>query len=127
MAQLSFLDDDPTPPRSTRGAYGRASQVTSDRYVGAPYAAEGTSRQAAERIVGAAGTLRRQVYEFIRDRGEHGATDEEIATGLGMNPSTVRPRRGEAQEAGLIVDSGLTRKTASGRAAIVWRASEAES
>jgi len=65
--------------------------------------------------------MQRRVFEFIRDRGEEGATDEECQRELGMNPSTQRPRRGELVDAGLIVESG-TRLTASRRRAAVWRA-----
>jgi len=62
--------------------------------------------------------LHRLVLEFIRDHGP--ATDEEIAAGLNMNPSTARPRRIELVRRGLVVEAG-TRKTASKRNASVWR------
>ena len=78
-----------------------------------------TSRAAAADIAPVAGTLRAQVLAFIAGRGAAVATDEEIATGLGMNPSTARPRRLELWRAGLIVKAG-TRRTASNRAADVW-------
>lgn len=64
--------------------------------------------------------MQRRVYEFIRDQGERGATDEECQRALAMNPSSQRPRRGELAEGGLIVESG-TRLTASKRKATVWR------
>ena len=64
--------------------------------------------------------LQRRVLEFLQARPE-GATDEQIASGLGLNPSTARPRRIELQRRGLVVEAG-TRKTASGRNAITWRA-----
>lgn len=38
-----------------------------------------------------------------------------------LNPSTLRPRRGECVERGLVEDSGQTRATRSGRQAVVWR------
>ncbi|NBW23185.1 MAG: hypothetical protein EBR82_86100, partial [Caulobacteraceae bacterium] len=49
-----------------------------------------------------------------------GLTDEEMQTRLGMNPSTQRPRRIELVRRGLVVECG-TRRTASGRMAVVWR------
>jgi transcription initiation factor IIE alpha subunit len=61
--------------------------------------------------------MQRRVYEFICRRP---STDEEIADELAMNPSTVRPRRGELARRGLIVEAG-TRRTASGRMATIWR------
>jgi hypothetical protein len=64
--------------------------------------------------------LQRKVLEFLRTCGAFGATDEEIATSLGLNPSTARPRRIELARRGLIVEAG-TRKTASRRTAVAWR------
>ena len=65
-------------------------------------------------------SLQRSVVAFLRERGVHGATDEEIAAGLEMNPSTQRPRRIELVRRGLVVEAG-TRKTRSGRFATAWR------
>ncbi|MFN9286738.1 MAG: hypothetical protein ACK6EB_01625, partial [Planctomyces sp.] len=79
-----------------------------------------TSMQAADSMDAKALTrLHRLVLDFLRGRPD-GATDEEIASGLGLNPSTERPRRIELARRGLIVTGG-TRKTASGRNADVWR------
>lgn len=77
-----------------------------------------TSRAAADAIAPSAETLRQRVYEFIQ--ASHGATDEQISIGLGMNPSTARPRRVELVQRGLVVDSGERLLTASGRRAAVW-------
>jgi len=65
--------------------------------------------------------MQRRVYEFICRTP---STDEEIADELAMNPSTVRPRRGELARRGLIVEAG-TRRTASGRMATIWKATAA--
>jgi len=62
--------------------------------------------------------MQRRVLEYIEEHGP--STDEEIATGIGMNPSTERPRRIELARRGLIVEDG-TRRTTSGRMACVWR------
>ena len=79
------------------------------------------SHEAALAIQPAAKNLRRQVCEFIAKQGANGATDEEIQLGLGMNPSTERPRRGEVWAYGLITDAiGERRQSASGRACVVW-------
>lgn len=83
-----------------------------------------TSREAAERIRPNAGTLRAMVLEFIMARGEAGATDEEVQAALSLSGSTQRPRRVELCDAGLVVDAGLRRETASGRRAVAWVASE---
>ena len=73
--------------------------------------------------MGRTGTARRRVWDLIRGAmhwPDPGATDEDIARYIHMNPSTVRPRRLELVEAGLVRDSGRTRKTRSDREAIVW-------
>lgn len=79
-----------------------------------------TSRAAAARIAPVAGTLRWNVYEYIRQSGLYGATDEEIQVALCMEPSTQRPRRVELVDGGFVVKAAFTRKTISGRAASVW-------
>lgn len=79
-----------------------------------------TSAAAADSLDGTAlNALQRRVLEFLRSRPE-GATDEEMQRGLGMNPSTQRPRRIELARRGLVVEAG-TRRTSSGRSASVWR------
>jgi len=88
--------------------------------VGAPYSNETTSKEAAKAIVASAATLRSQIFKFLQERGEYGATDLEISAALGMKLSTVNPRRGELVDAGKVADSGRKRKTPSGRMSIVW-------
>lgn len=78
------------------------------------------SRQAAEQIKPNAGTMRAAVLRFIASRGTRGAIDDEVQLGLGMNPSTERPRRIELYESRLIVKTVSTRKTRTGRSAVVW-------
>ena len=82
-----------------------------------------TSRVAAVEAVPLTGGKRREVYEFIRACEDFGATDDEIQNALEMNPSTQRPRRVELVDQGLVRDSGATRQTRWGRAAVVWVAS----
>lgn len=79
-----------------------------------------TSVLAAEAIEPRVATLRRTVLEYMRGRGEDGATDEEVQDALHMNPSTERPRRVELVMGGFVRDSGRTRKTRSNRSATVW-------
>jgi hypothetical protein len=79
-----------------------------------------TSAAAAESLGPATlNAVQRRVLEYVRAHRE-GVTDEQIATGLGLNPSTARPRRIELARRGLIVEAG-TRKTASKRNATAWR------
>ena len=79
-----------------------------------------TSLGAAEAIRPSAASLRMKVLGFIVARGGDGATDPEIQAALRMEGSTQRPRRIELVDAGLVKDSGRTRKSASGRACVVW-------
>lgn len=81
-----------------------------------------TSIAAAEEIEPRVGTLRRMVLDYIRQHGR--CTDEQQQLGLGLNPSTQRPRRIELVEIGLVRDSGLMGITSSGRRAVLWEAVE---
>lgn len=100
MNQLDLLDIEPLPPH----------QPHSD-----------TSKSAAVAIVSDRNALRKQVYDFIKSKGLNGATDEEIQDGLGMNPSTQRPRRVELWNKGsVLLAADMKRPTKSGRLAQVW-------
>ena len=63
---------------------------------------------------------RTRVYAFIRERGARGATDYETQQATGIGPQTQTPARLELERGGIVQDSGKTRKTPSGRPAIVW-------
>jgi transcription initiation factor IIE alpha subunit len=78
------------------------------------------SRAAAFHTVPAANTKRAVVLRFLESRGKAGATDDEMQLGLGMNPSTQRPRRIELYEGGHIAKCTGTRTTRGGREAVVW-------
>jgi hypothetical protein len=83
-----------------------------------------TSRAAAKSVRGESDTQRRRVLALLMERGAFGATDEEIQNSLGLAGNTVRPRRGELIESGLVRQGGK-RNTTSGRKAVVWVAVEA--
>ena len=76
-----------------------------------------TSESAALSMAPKAGTLRAKVLEEIK-RGPK--TDEQLIDALEMNPSTLRPRRVELVNLGLIEPDG-TALTKSGRKALLWR------
>lgn len=92
----------------------------------APHNGKATSRAAAEAIEPKAGTLRRRVLDYVRAQDAVGATDEEMQIALDMNPSTQRPRRIELESMGLIERTTQTRKTNSGRDAVVFVATTTE-
>jgi hypothetical protein len=92
-----------------------------DLYGGTPpHEPPDTSREAAELIRDSAATLREQVYRYIGQQGDSGATDEEIQLALAMAGNTERPRRRELEEQGLVMRAGYTRMTTSKRRADVW-------
>ncbi len=81
-----------------------------------------TSIAAAQAIEPAAGTLEWEVLDYLRLVGVHGATDDEIQEALSMQGSTQRPRRIKLFGKGLVTRGERTRKTKSGRDAVVWEA-----
>ena len=65
-------------------------------------------------------TLRREVEVYLISQGVNGATDEEIQDALGMEGNTERPRRVELIEAGLVWNTGSTRKSKANRDNTIW-------
>jgi len=57
----------------------------------APHSEPTTSLEAAQALTGRA-EVREEVFSFVRDRGDRGATAEEIQEGLDREGNTVRPR-----------------------------------
>ena len=74
------------------------------------------SHQAAD----VAGQQTRDVRDYLRGKGRHGATDSEISRDLEIRLDSARARRCELRDQGHAVDSGHRRATDSGRPAIVW-------
>ena len=84
-----------------------------------PHNRSETSIAAAESIQESAENLRWRVLNFIRQRGNHGSTRQEIAGALQMSTDTVNPRVWELLKAGSVREQNYTRETLSGRAAKV--------
>lgn len=103
--------------------YGRQDKQPQvwDPPAATPYArSSDTSMAAAVDIEPHAGTMRAQVLDFIRARGDEGATDDEIEVALDMRHQTASARRNDLAGLKWVVDSGRTRLTRSGRKATVW-------
>ena len=81
------------------------------------------SYQAAVAALAWKQSAKAKVYRCIRNAGAIGKTDAEIEAVTGLKGSTQRPRRIELVAAGLVEDSGQTRKTSGGNFAVVWRVS----
>ena len=78
-----------------------------------------TSAAAAESQGRDIGTKQARVLAWIRWDPE-GLTDDDLEELTGWRHQTVSARRRELVLAGLVVDSGRTRATSSGRQATVW-------
>jgi hypothetical protein len=87
-----------------------------------PHNRTDTSCEAARRIKRYAPTQELAVLHFVIDRGDHGATNEEIALGLALRTQSETARCNGLAKRGLVRDSGQRRATSSGRQAIVWTA-----
>lgn len=82
---------------------------------------QSTRSMAAARIGPEVRSLQqKKVLKFVLAQGDRGATDQEIELALQVSGNTVRPRRSELCQSGLVVDSGKRRQTKSGRLAVVW-------
>jgi hypothetical protein len=79
-----------------------------------------TEQAAALKAAGRTGSQRRLIFDAIGAAGERGLTDEEIAVVPDVADTAHRTRRNELVTAGLVADSGKTRKTESGSDSIVW-------
>lgn len=79
-----------------------------------------TSHAAARSMDQHLGRLQSVVLEFIRSRGEHGATDQEVQIALDLAPQTQGPRRIELENKGFVRRTDRARKTTSGRRARVY-------
>lgn len=79
-----------------------------------------TSAASAQEIKPAIRDMRERVYAALATRPSDGMTDEEGADATDLGGSTYRPRRIELIAEGRVEDSGMRRKTKSGRRATVW-------
>jgi hypothetical protein len=82
-----------------------------------------TSRAAAKSMTVTSNSMRGKVLTLIEEGmffGVTGATDDEVEDYTGWLHQTVSARRRELVLLGKIKDSGMRRKTRSGRQATVW-------
>lgn len=84
-----------------------------------PFVGGSDTSEMAARMLENPRTKRDRVYAVIVYHAG-GITDETIAARTGMQLNTVRPRRVELVQMGLVRDSGMRRNTRSKRAAVLW-------
>ena len=89
-------------------------------FTGAPHSDPDTSRAAAKAIVPHLERLEQRVLDALAAT-RSGLTAQELELVTRLSGNTIRPRLIALRARGYVVDSGLTRKTASGRNAVVWR------
>ena len=77
-----------------------------------------TSKEAARSIAGKIGPMEREILMLFASAPGMGFTDDELIDRLGTQ--SARPRRIYLTRMGVLMDSSLTRKTRSGRRAVVW-------
>lgn len=95
-------------------------RATQDRPGPSHAGGHATERAAAAANAGRSGSQRRRVLEAIAGAGSDGHTDFELERLLGLNRPSPGNRRGELVTAGLVANSGRTRKTNTGSPAVVW-------
>ena len=79
-----------------------------------------TSLRAAKLMGPHLARLERIVFEALSCQP---MTAQELETYTSLDGNTIRPRLVALRGRGLVEDSGVRRKTASGRSAVVWRRS----
>ena len=85
-----------------------------------------TSIEAQRKSAPRMSSYKARVYQFLIDRMEQGATDQEMQFALKMSGDTLRPTRGKLLKENFIYDSGKTRKNENGNDCIVWVVSTIE-
>jgi hypothetical protein len=80
-----------------------------------------TSWQAAADANRGAATLRARCLSALREAGDLGLTDFDLADVVHSQQTSAGKRRKELMDAGLVENSGRTRPAPSGSQAIVWR------
>ena len=85
-----------------------------------------TSIQAQIKAAPRMSSHKARVYQFLVDRMDQGATDQEMQFALKMSGDTLRPTSGKLLKENLIYDSGKTRKNENGNDCIVWVVSTIE-
>jgi hypothetical protein len=104
----------PRQPEPDSKAHGR---------VGLPYSVgSGTSKAAAESMVGESKNQRQRIWEHISRAWSLGQTSEECEVALGMTRSSCSTRVGELRTQGRIRKTGAVRETRSGCSAAVYQA-----
>lgn len=79
-----------------------------------------TSVAAADSVAPSIGRLQRVVLATIAAAAPGGRTTNEIADELGFDRGSIQPRTSELRSQRLIADSGMRRRNANGKRAIVW-------
>ena len=104
LVQTEFIADNP---------------ITRTVRVVLPYSGSENSRNAALAVASRSGQDEARLLDFIRSRGDLGATDEEIREHFAWSGDYERPRRWALSKDGKLVDGGQ-RRNAKGNLMTVW-------
>lgn len=98
------------------------TEANYDLFGGVPPHVNGskTSEQAAISVLPHVTRLASAVWDYIKNQGHLGATCCEVEKATGLSHQTASARIVELNLKGKIIDSGVVRKTDSGRNATVW-------
>lgn len=111
----------------TTALEGLQAGVTGDRPGKVRRDAEPTSRRAALRVKVKTGTQRAKILLAIAEprglKGERGLTDHEVHLLTGIQPNSIRPRRGELCDTGYVQATDLWREH-NGEQWTVWTVTE---
>lgn len=120
------VPEDARQPAKARGIAKHAGKSTTiTPRAPARRNAPATSHAAAMRAKRGVVTQAVRFLQYLAERGEEGATNEEATNALGLRMSSATARcRGLVLD-GLVRDSGRTRPTSSGCAAVVWLLTDA--
>ena len=81
-----------------------------------------TSKAAADRMIPHSGSIKRRVYQFLTERGNRGATDDEIEVQLRLKHQTASAGRRSLELAGAVEKTDSKRPTRTGRLGYVYTA-----
>ena len=98
------------------------SQINQSNYPINPGHKENTtSKEAAEFMKPKTKTIRSKILNVLKNKGNYGATPDEVSSLLTIYFTSVRPRFSELKKMGCIEKTKRRRKNESGTDAWVWR------
>lgn len=105
---------------STKRPEMGAQRKVSDNVVSLSSRSSRTSRAAGKKVFPKTGTMRRDIYNRIKECGSDGMTDHELERYFDKKHQTISAARRSLVVDNYLVDSGRTRKNDTGNECTVW-------